>query len=270
MNVSKSGYYAWLKRRIAKEDDAYEVELIHLIFERSRKRAGAKTMKMILQRNFFVVMNLKKIRRLMKKYGLRTNVRRRSKYASAHLINEEHATAPNFLDRNFEVKGPETVFCTDITYLDYGKGNRAYLSIVQDVATNEIVHYKLNQNMTLGLAIEGIRDLYFKLQSKGRNAIMVHSDQGSHYTSTTYRKILEDLDVLQSMSRRGCSPDNGLVESTFGHIKDEMDYKVCKNYEELERVVRDYIWYYNFDRPQWGLKAKTPAECRGSELGAFL
>lgn len=270
MDVSKSGYYAWAKRKPSLDDDPYEIELLHLIFERSRKRAGAKTMKMILSRNFFILMNLKKIRRLMKKYRLRVNIRRRNKYSSAHLIEGEHATAPNYLDRNFEVEVPETVFCTDITYLDYGKDNRAYLSIVQDVATNEIVHYKLSNNMSLGLAVDGIRDLYFGIKSKRRDVIMVHSDQGSHYTSTIYRKILEDLNILQSMSRRGCSPDNGLIESTFGHLKDEMDYKVCRSYEELEKVVNEYIWYYNFDRPQWGLKAKTPAECRGFKLGAFL
>jgi len=270
MKVSKSGFYAWRDRDTSHVDDPYEVELIYHIFERSRSKAGAKTIKMILLRSFFIVMNLKKIRRLMKKYGLRANVRRRSKYSSAHLINEEHATVPNYLDRNFDVEEPGTVFCTDITNLDYGNGQRAYLSVVQDVATNEIVHYKLNTNMSLGLAVDGIRNLYFNLKSKGRNAIMVHSDQGSHYTSKSYRRILEDLDILQSMSRRGCSPDNGLIESTFGHMKDEMDYKFCRSYEELEKVVRDYVWYYNYERPQWGLETRTPAECRGSKLGAFL
>lgn len=74
---------------------------------------------------------------------------------------------PNFLDRNFEIEEPEAVFCTDITYLNYGNGRRAYLSLIQDLATKEIIHFKLNSNLTLGLATEGIRDLYFGIRSRG-------------------------------------------------------------------------------------------------------
>lgn len=265
LQVSASGYDAW-RKRTTKKECSQDTDVIKLIFEKSKAKFGARRIKMKLEREFGVVMNLKKIRRIMKVNGLICRLRRKSAPRASFYANEEHATAPNLLDRNFDVDIPETVFCTDITYLDYGKGHRAYLSIVQDVATNEIVHYKLGNNMSLGLAVDGIRDLYFKIKSKGREAIMVHSDQGSHYTSPTYRRILDELGILQSMSRRGCSPDNGLVESTFGHIKDEMEYKSCENYDELEKVVNKYIKYYNFERPQWGLKAKTPAECRGFEL----
>lgn len=263
LRVSKSGYYAFLKRAQHPTIECYETELVTLIFEQRRGKAGARVIKMLLWRHFFLLVNLKKVRRIMRDQGLRTKIRRRNKYASFKDKNEVHESVPNYLDRNFDIREAETVFCTDITYLDYNRGKRAYLSVVQDIATKEIVHFNLSQKMTLNLAVDGIKDLYFKIQSKGRKAIMVHSDQGSHYTSRTYRRLLEELDVLQSMSRKGNCLDNAAIESLFGHLKDEMDYRSCHTYEELEKVVKEYVNYYNFERPQWGLKAKTPAECRG-------
>lgn len=98
----------------------------------------------------------------------------------------------------------------------------------------------------------------------------MHSDQGIHYTNSAYRKILETHQVHQSMSRKGNCLDNAPIESFFGHLKDELDLSICKTYEDVKNKVRSYISYYNKHRPQWGLKAKTPAEYRGFIEGPLL
>lgn len=205
----------------------------------------------------------------MKKFRLSPIIRKKSKYNSSVTYGQLHTSVPNYLDRDFKNKGPDQVYCTDITYLDYGEGKRAYLSAIKDAGTREIRHFNLAKSMHLNVAIEGIHEFYSSISSKSRKALIVHSDQGSHYTSYEYRSLLERLGILQSMSRKGKCLDNAPIESFFGHMKDELDYIKCKSYEELEEAVKQYIDYYNKERPQWDLNGKTPAECRGSNFGAL-
>lgn len=267
MKVSSSGYYCWCKKPITSHRDEYETELIELIFEDKKMKAGARTVRMILRRNFFLVVNLKKIRRIMKKQSLITVIRKRRRHNYSMPFSDMNTTRPNYLDRNFDVQKKDQVYCTDITYLDYGSSQRAFLSVVKDVGTREIVHYKLAPTMHLNLVTDGLNELFSKISSRNRKALLMHSDQGGHYTSRNYQVILEKFDILQSMSRKGNCLDNAPVESFFGHLKDEVEYKCCLNYKELAAQIKDYIEYYNNERPQWGLNGRTPTECRGSNLG---
>ncbi len=204
-------------------------------------------------------MNLKKVRRIMRKHNLQARIRRKSKYKNGWALGEEHRLSPNILARQFDVENKDTVYSTDITYLDYGKGQRAYLSAVKDLATKEIVHYTVSSGVDLQIAINGLEDLF---RRKPKNLI-IHSDQGCHYTSKTYRDLLSKWEVIQSMSRKGNCLDNAPIESFFGHLKDEIDLPSCQSYQELVAEVDRYINYYNYERPQWGLKGKTPVEYRG-------
>lgn len=208
-------------------------------------------------------MNLKKIRRIKAKYKLETVIRRKNKYAIALKAGDDHQTVPNLLQRNFDVNRKDTVYSTDITYLFYGNGLRAYLSAVKDLATKEIVHYSLSKNINLDVAISGLEKLYQQLPLRKRRKLIVHSDQGAHYTGKTYRNLLNSFEINQSMSRKGNCLDNAPIESFFGHMKDELDLKSCAKYEDLELEINRFISYYNNERPQWVLKGKTPAECRG-------
>lgn len=259
--VSTSGYYAWKGRKIVSCDDDFEDEIIHLIFEMKKRKAGAKTIKMILGRDFGIVMNLKKIRRIKKKLGLETIIRRRNKYSNL-IKGKYHKSVNNYLKQNFEVKNQDQVYSTDITYLYYGSGLTAYMSAVKDLKTKEIVHYSLSRSLTLDIVLDGLDELFIKIPLKVRRKLMVHSDQGCHYTSNNYRKLLKDHKIKQSMSRKGNCLDNAPIESFFGHMKDELDLKNCKRYEDLVLIINEYVNYYNRERPQWGLKGRTPAECR--------
>ena len=208
-------------------------------------------------------MNLKKIRRIKRKYNLETLIRRRNKYASVFKGGDDHQTVPNLLRRNFNVVKKDLVYSTDITYLFYGNGLRAYLSAVKDLGTREIVHYSLSKSLNIDVAINGVNELYKKLPLSKRKRLIVHSDQGAHYTGRTYRNLMKSYGINQSMSRKGNCLDNAPIESFFGHMKDELDLKGCKRYEDLELEINRFIRYYNNERPQWVLKGKTPAECRG-------
>lgn len=234
-------------------------ELVGLIFENRKKKAGARTIKMLLLNLFWINMNLKKVRRIMKKCDLKTIIRRKNKYKQGWILGEEHRVSANILDRNFDVEKKDTVYSTDITYLDYGAGKRAYLSAVKDLATKEIVHHTVSPTVNLNIALQGLDDLFRK---KPKHIIM-HSDQGCHYTSKSYRDFLSKWEITQSMSRKGNCLDNAPIESFFGHLKDEAEYRSCHTYEELVAEIENYINYYNNERPQWGLKGKTPVEHRG-------
>ena len=258
-HVSTSGYYGWLSQKEYSQVITVDDEWVQNIFSHRKGKAGARTIKMLLQRYFWVNMNLKKIRRIMKKYGLQTTIRRKNKYKQGWLIGEEHRLSPNILSRQFNVEKEDTVYSTDITCLDYGNRNRAYLSAVKDLAVKDIVLHTVSPGAGLYVATRGLEDLFSR---KPKNLIM-HSDQGCHYTSKTYRDLLAKWSVTQSMSRKGNCLDNSPIESFFGHLKDEVDLQSCLTFEELVAEIDRYINYYNNERPQWGLKGKTPAECRG-------
>jgi transposase InsO family protein len=95
---------------------------------------------------------------------------------------------------------------------------------------------------------------------------MIHSDQGVHYTNPLYIEMVKQLKMIQSMSRKGNCIDNAPIESFFGHLKDDVDYKSCKTFEELHSLTEEYVRYYNHQRKQWELKKMTPVDYRNHLL----
>jgi len=96
--------------------------------------------------------------------------------------------------------------------------------------------------------------------------IMIHSDQGFHYTNPVYIEIVKELKMIQSMSRKGNCIDNSPIESFFGHLKDELDYQSCRSFEELRFKIDEYMRYYNNERKQWEKKKMTPVDYRNHLL----
>lgn len=224
---------------------------------------------MILERDFDLYVNLKRVYRLKKKLNLITLRRRRNKYQNFNFKNEQHKAVPNLLQQNFAATKDSKVFSVDITYLDYGANKRAYLFASKDLCTREIVYHKLSERMLIDELVLDFEKCLFQVPIKLRKKLIVHSDQGGHFTSGRFRKMLQNLAITQSMSRKGNCLDNAPIESFFGMLKDEAEYRHCTSFTELNKQIDEYIRYYNYERPQWGLKRKTPAECRGSNFGAF-
>ncbi len=199
-------------------------------------------------------MNHKKVQRIMRKYGLVTKVRRKNPYKAMMKKSLEHRIFPNKLQREFHQITPFKVFCTDITYIPLG--NRfTYLSAIKDVATGEVVAWNITLHMEISLVTDTIKNM--KLESYEN--ILIHSDQGFHYTNPTYIEIVKELEMIQSMSAKGTCIDNAPIESFFGHMKDELEYK---SFEELHAKIAEYMQYYNYERKQWTRNKMTPVEYR--------
>jgi transposase InsO family protein len=221
---------------------------------------------MLFERRFKIKINIKKIKRIKRKFGLETRVRRRNKYRAVFKAGEEHTTAPNIVQRNFSPLEDVNVLSADITELNYMGGKKAYLFGVKELKSRMLVHHDVRESPTIDLVIGGFSEFLRKLPRDLKRKTIIHSDQGFQFTSLQFRSVVDANEILQSMSRKGNCLDNAPIESFFGHLKDEIDYKKCSSFKEIKAMVKEYVSYYNFDRPQWSMKRKTPAEA-GVELG---
>ena len=168
-------------------------------------------------------MNHKKILRLMRKFNFFAKIRRANPYKNIAKATQAHRTVPNLLNRQFTQDEPGKVFLTDITYLQYETGQTAYLSCVKDVATREIVAYELSTSLSMSIVYRTLRKLKEALDGNVHPEAMIHSDQGFHYTHPEFQERVKEMQLTQSMSRRGNCLDNAPMESFFGHFKDEVD-----------------------------------------------
>ncbi len=207
-------------------------------------------------------MNHKKIQRIMRKYDLRAKVRRKNPYKAIMKKRLEHRTFPNVLQREFQQTIPRRVFSTDITYIPF-QSEFAFLSVVKDIASGEVVAWNLSRGLEEALVTDTLKQL------EPTEGAMIHSDQGLHYTNPDYVNLVRELKMIQSMSGKGSAIDNAPIESFFGHMKDELDYKSCKSFEELCSKIAEYMRYYNNERKQWTRKRMTPVEYRNHLLASL-
>lgn len=266
--VSRSGYYNYFSLKSQeqrKQKDAQDESVKEIILKAFRfkgRKKGARQIKMTLAGQFQVTLNLKRIRRIMKKYNIICPIRKANPFRRMMKATHEHRVVPNLLNRQFKQELPGKVLLTDITYLYYNKGQKAYLSTIKDGSTNEILSYHVSDRITMDLASETLLKLKKNRNFKLVKDAIIHSDQGTHYTHPDFQKLVKKLHLRQSMSRRGNCWDNAPQESFFGHFKDETSIKTCTSLEELKREIQNYMTYYNHYRYQWNLKKMTPVEYR--------
>lgn len=270
--VSRSGYYNYFSlksqesRKQRNNRDEVVKEIILKAYNFKRRKKGARQIKMTLEGQFSIIYNLKRIRRIMRKYTIICPIRKANPYRRMMKATKEHTILPNLLNREFKQNIPGKVLLTDITYLFYGNGKKAYLSTIKDSSTNEILAYNVSESLALDIAIDTIHKLKENKRIKLTKDAFIHSDQGVHYTSPAFQKLVKSFGLRQSMSRRGNCWDNAPQESFFGHFKDEAYIKPCEKLEELKDEINQYIDYYNNFRYQWGLKKMTPVEYRNHLL----
>ena len=152
-------------------------------------------------------------------------------------------------------------FCTDITYLPFSQGF-VYLSVAKDIASGEVVAWNASLYLGMSLVVETVRSMPQNLCQDA----MIHSDQGFHYTNPSYIRIVEETGMVLSMSGKGSCVDNAPVESFFGHMKDELEYRSCRSFEEVNLKIGEYMRYYNCERKQWTRKKMAPVEYRNHLL----
>ncbi|MFS0865694.1 IS3 family transposase [Fredinandcohnia sp. 179-A 10B2 NHS] len=270
--VSRSGYYNYFSAKSIKqrkhkdEKDEETKEMILKAFNFKGRKKGARQIKMTLAGQFKCVFSLKKIRRIMKKYDIVCPIRKANPYRRMMKATQEHRVVPNLLNRQFKQETPGKVLLTDITYLNYQGGQRAYLSVIKDGSTGEVLAHHISSRITMDLATDTLTKLKKNRNFKKAKEALIHSDQGTHYTHPDFQKQVNKLGLHQSMSRRGNCWDNAPIESFFGHLKDEVDIKLCKTFGELQQEIDEYIRHYNHTRYQWNLKKMTPVQYRNHLL----
>ncbi len=262
--VSRSGYYNWKDsapiREKREEKDRSDFEIILTAYNYRGYPKGARAIYMRLIRTKYP-MNLKKIRRLMNKYGLKCPVRRLNPYRQLARSTRTNSVFPNIVNREFFSTRPRATLLTDITYIFYGD-NVCYLSTILDAFTREILAYELSVSLHVEFVLVTVDKLMAEYGSDLDDTVVVHSDQGFHYTSKAFIQKLRSENITQSMSRKGNCWDNAPQESFFGHMKDEIMYYVgqCESFDQVKEIVDDWMDYYNNERYQWDLVKLSPRE----------
>ncbi|MBO5477173.1 MAG: IS3 family transposase [Clostridia bacterium] len=262
--VSRSGYYKWLNSNIVNDKDLDLKYKILKIYNDSKKVYGYRRIKIGLFRAYGLIVNHKKIIRLMKSLNIHSVIRRkRFKYYAPKTIDIGRVE-PNLLNREFNCNSPNQKWVTDITYLKYDNGRkRMYLSAIEDLYNREIIAYKISDNLDMSFVENTLGEAFKKVSTGEFRNLIIHSDQGVHYKSNIYKSILKKFGVRQSMSRKGNCYDNACIENFFGHLKTELIYQNSYNSkEELVKSINDYIYWYNNYRFQAKLKNMTPVEYR--------
>lgn len=263
--ISRSGYYGWLaaegSRDQREEKDKVDFERILEAYRYRGVPKGARGIYMrMLHLNPPIAMNLKKIRRLMQKYGLKCPIRKPNPYRLRAHVGEANYVAPNLLNREFRQHGPRKVLLTDITYLPYGDGKVDYLSTILDAYTKQLLAYVVSDSLQVDFVLETINILVREHGISLNAETLINSDQGVHYRSLRFIQIVKDSNLRQSMSRKANCWDNAPQESFFGHMKDEIDIRHCKTHEEITAIIDEWTDYYSNDRYQWNLARLSPNE----------
>ncbi|WP_338994626.1 IS3 family transposase [Fusobacterium animalis] len=261
--ISKSVYYYYIDKKDIDEKNKDVIEKIKRIYYANKGRYGYRRVTLELK-NQGLNINHKKVQRIMKKFNLQSIIRKKRKYSSYK--GQIGKIADNHIKRNFEATAPNQKWFTDVTEFNL-RGEKLYLSPILDAYGRYIVSYDISRSANLE-QINHMLNLAFKENESYENLIF-HSDQGWQYQHSSYQKRLKEKKITQSMSRKGNSLDNGLMECFFGLLKSEMFYDQEEKYktlEELKEAIEDYIYYYNNKRIKEKLKGLTPASYRSQSL----
>ena len=242
LNLTRQNYY---KYRNTTDKDYYDYMEIKRVFEEGKELYGARRIKKALEINTGWIVNLKKIRRIMKKYDLKV---RYHKVFKSHKNKQrfEENVKPNLIKRNFKAEEPNQKWSTDITYLIYN-GKRMYLSSIMDLNTRNIISYKISKQMDNKLVTDTLNDAIRK--QKDVHGVILHSDQGFQYTSYQYKAICEANGIIISMSPKGSPVDNSPIESFHSNLKRETlrSYNITSLKEYVD-LVKEWILFYNTNR----------------------
>lgn len=254
--VSRSGYYDYAKRIENPDRDETLAQLIRRCQMRTNSTYGYRRVKLWILRETGQNINHKAVLRVMHKYGLLSQVRRRRKYTQYKQYLHRYN---NVLDRDFRTDYPNQKWVTDISYI-HTKQGVLYLSMIKDLFDNSIVAYRTGTEQSVDLVLDTIRKA--KQNEAVTAELHLHSDQGFQYTSHGYFNLTKDYGITPSMSRRGNCLDNAPAENFFGILKTECINRVkIKTINEAKRLIDEYIHFYNYERIQ--LKTKlTPFEKR--------
>lgn len=244
--VSRSGYYAFVHRLGRPEKDAALAEAIAQQRERSFRTYGYRRMWLWLKSQN-ILRNPKTVLRIMKKYDLLSEIRRRRKWQQ---LGQQVYRYRNLLNRDFHADKPNCKWVTDISYI-HTKQGVLYLSMIRDLYDNSIVAYKTGTRQTVNLVLDTIHLAMKQEKKRAAAKLQLHSDQGFQYTSQAYFQLTKQYGITPSMSRRGNPYDNAMAENFFSILKTECIYRrKPATFSEANEMVDRYIDFYNRERIQ--------------------
>jgi len=258
LGVSPSAFYASLSRSPSRRSQANEQlkPIIREVFLDSRATYGSPRVHCELQHHGHAV-GRHRVARLMRAMDLTARLRRRKRRTT--YSEHDLPVAENLLDRRFEVRTPDKVWATDITYI-WTREGWLYLAVVMDLFSRRIVGWSMADHMRTAL-VSGALEMAFGHRVPARS-MMHHSDRGSQYASWDYQQMLKARGIECSMSRKAECYDNAVVESFFGTLKQELVYRTSWiTRREARHAIHDYIEvFYNRRRRHSYLGNLSPAE----------
>ena len=244
--VSRSGYYDFVKRMDKPEQDAELADIIRMCQRSSDNTYGYRRVWLWLEHKK-IHRNRKTVLRIMKKYGLLSEIRRRRKWVN---LGQQMHKYDNLLKRQFCADRPNTKWVTDISYI-HTKEGVLYLSMIRDLYDNSIVAYKTASRQTVSLVLDTIRLAMKKEKKRVAAELQLHSDQGFQYTSPGYFNLTQSYGITPSMSSKGNPYDNAMAENFFSILKTECIYRhKPKTLKEADDLIDRYIHFYNYERIQ--------------------
>ncbi|MEK4650138.1 IS3 family transposase [Niallia sp. FSL W8-0954] len=266
--VTRAAYYKWLKRQPSKREVENEqlLESIKLLYKQVTGIYGYRRITLTINRhrenNNLPKVNKKRIYRLMKLCRLKSVIRqKRKKYRKS----TSNYVAENILSRDFNAEKQNQKWCTDVTELKYGNGKKAYLSAIIDLYDKSIISYILGHSNNNKLVFQTIVPAIQSLKEDEHP--LIHSDRGYQYTSKFFKQIIDNAEMVHSMSRVGRCIDNGPIEAFWGTLKSEKYYlNKYDTYATLEEAIHSYIAFYNLERYQERLNGMSPLEFRNQAV----
>lgn len=261
LEIPKSNFYRWRNRA----DNAIEqeiVECIKTICDKHKRRYGYRRVKEVLRDEFQLIINHKRVSRIMKENNLQARIRRKK---FVHFKPEQVVKKEDLIKRQFKANAPNNKWYTDVSTITFGESH-LYLSAIIDGFNNEVISSAISSSPNLELAFETVSRA---IQGKNIDKVILHSDQGGLYTSPRFQEFVKEKNIIQSMSQVGVCYDNVLIESFFSHLKTEAFYSqdFTATNEQIIEIVEEYIYYYNNERLQLKLNKLPPIKYREQLYG---
>jgi transposase InsO family protein len=267
LECSKSGYYDWIKLG-RPENKAFKEstnELVVKMYEKN-KTWGIRQIRMQIKKIYSLIVTNFAVYRYMRLNDIQSITRKKThRYSKL-----PHHQIPNLLQRNFTTFCSNCKWSIDISYIFATDGVK-YLCAIKDMYDKSIISYKISKTLDLSFVLNTVQQAVNIVPFEQRRNLILHSDQGFHFTNIVYQKLLADNNIIQSISAKGSSVDNVPIESFFSTLKSECLYLI-KNLKvkDIDETIDKFIEYYNNERLQEKIKELTPFEFRELTLNSVF
>jgi putative transposase len=258
LGVSRSTYYKLLNpKRSSRDFENHQLQdEILKIYNSSKKRYGAPKIHQILAKKG-LPLSLKRVQKLMRKLNIKAIIVKKYRaYSSKNKVQDKE----NILNRDFSTTGINQKWVSDITYIKTVKHGWCYLASVMDLHTKKIIGYDFSKSMDINCVIKALKNAYNT--QKPTHELILHTDLGTQYTSDDFSRVIKELKITHSFSKKGCPYDNACIESFHATLKkEEVNLKTYYDFESAKLALFEYIEsWYNRARIHSSISYCTPQE----------